>query len=60
MPYVLKRIDQGGGYVARPGGEHSYTKKLEEALVFPTREAAQGNSCVENEVVIDLDSIFGR
>lgn len=56
--YVLKRTDQGGGYVARAGHPSSYTHKLENARIFRTREEAEGNRCVENEIIVALDSIL--
>lgn len=46
--YVIKRTDQGGGYLAPAGSQHSHTHKLEKAQTFPTREAAQAQCC-ENE-----------
>lgn len=55
--YVLIRIDQGGGYVARSGNRQgaSYTKRLEEAQTFRTREEAVANSCPENECALSLE-----
>ena len=32
-------------YVARPGSKQSYTRKLENAHVFKTREEAEKNRC---------------
>lgn len=55
MPFVLKRTDQGGGYVAQPGSKHSYTNKLERARQFPTKDAAEGDRCPDNEIVLDYD-----
>jgi hypothetical protein len=48
MHYVIKNIETGK-YVARPGLEHSYTKKPHEIRVFKTRVAAEAELCVENE-----------
>lgn len=43
-PWVL--IDtETGRYVARPGSEHSYTRRLEEAQTFMTRDVAVSNAC---------------
>jgi len=50
--YVIVRTDQGGGYVAMPGLHNSYTRFLQKARVFPTREAAERERCPENEKVI--------
>lgn len=46
---VLVRFD--GKYVAMPGSKNSYTAKLERARLFPTREAAERERCVNNEYV---------
>lgn len=54
--YVLKRIDQGGGYVARPGSKSSYTRSIEHAQKFSTREQAENNRCKGNEVIIPIRS----
>lgn len=62
--YVLKHFKDGsryaGYYVARPGSEHSYTRKLEHAQTFPTREAAQAAACVESEGPVALEDLIGR
>ena len=61
--FVLVRHSDGskydGFYVARPGSQHSYTKKLEEANTFPTREAANGQKC-GNESVRSVAEIMGQ
>lgn len=54
--YVIRRTDQGRGYVARPGSRHSYTRSLSKARFFPTREEADGNRCSNNEVVVSVES----
>lgn len=54
--YVLIRTDQGGGYVARPGSKSSYTLKLQQACVYPTKEAAELDSCPENEIAVSVES----
>lgn len=56
MTYILRRTDQGGGYVAQPGSHNSYTKDPLKARRFPTREAAERDRCPGNEVVVSLDS----
>ena len=58
--YLIQRTDQGGGFLGfAPGltGE-AYTHKLERARVFPTREAAERERCVENEIVVGLETVF--
>ena len=57
--YVLKRIDQGGGYVAVSGHKTSYTKSVYYMKGFATREEAESNRCVENEVIVDLNDLIG-
>lgn len=56
MAYVIKRVEDGK-YVAQPGSEHSYTKRLEKALRFDTRDEAKGNAC-GNEIVCRLEDCF--
>jgi hypothetical protein len=51
MSYVIRRTDQGGGYVSRPGSKSSYTPLLQRARTWPTRDAAEGHRCPENEVI---------
>ncbi len=53
--YVLKRTDQGGGYYAAEGG---YTDRLEKARAYRSRESADNDRCIDNEVVVDLNDIF--
>jgi hypothetical protein len=50
MMYVIKRTDQGGGWVSKPGSDKTYTKNLQNALVFRTAEQARVQCC-ENETV---------
>lgn len=40
-----------GVFVAPSGSEHSYTKSIHQARLFPTVEAAERERCVESEVV---------
>ena len=59
--YVIKltwTIDNRPSYVARPGAEHSYTPRLEEAWVFDTREEAKRMACPRNEVVVSVVDIM--
>lgn len=57
MQYVIKRTDQSGGYVAKPGLKESYIKDIEKVRVFATLEEAQRERCVENEIVVPMDEI---
>jgi len=54
--YVIAR-NEDGAFVAPPGREKSYTKKLQEARVFRTREAAQRDAC-GNETVHALMEVM--
>ena len=55
--FVLKR-DGDGAYVAKNGIGLSYTKKLELADIFKTREDADRSRCVENEKIVPLSEIL--
>lgn len=46
-------------YVARFGSEQSYTKYLQHAQVFATRDEAEKHRCPGNERIVELDSILG-
>lgn len=58
--YVIKRLDQGGGYVTPPGSRGSYTRNLAEARTFYTRDAAQAECCPENETPVSVDDIMQK
>ena len=47
--YVIKK---GNLYVAKPGHKNSYTNRIEHAAIYHTKEAAQADMCVENEIVV--------
>jgi len=55
--YVIKK---GSLYVSKPGMKSSYTKKLEHAVKYQTKEAAAQNRCPENETVVPLFGKFYR
>lgn len=55
--YLLQRID--GAYVARPGLAGSYTRRLELAWRFTTRELADKHRCPENERITTVDEVLG-
>ena len=61
--FVIVRHSDGdrfdGHYVAMDGSQHSYTKRLEEAKVFNTREAAKREAC-GNESVRGIEEVIGR
>jgi hypothetical protein len=58
--YVIERTDQGGGYVAPSGSRYSYTKSLEKARTFSTRDEADGHRCPGNEVVVPVSEILQK
>lgn len=55
MSYVLVRAEDGK-YVARPGAR-SYTKALEGAQVFATREQAEAERC-GNEMIRSVSELL--
>ena len=57
--YVIQRTD--GAYVQdmRVSTDgHSYTRMLQNAQRYRTREAAQNDLCVENERIMPVDNAF--
>ena len=57
--YILRRTDQGGGYVAPSGSKSSYTTIPTRAKRYETKEQAIADSCIENEVPVNLYEILG-
>lgn len=53
MGYLLKRTDQPGKaqYVAPPGSPRSYVTRA-KARVFATRDEAEAERCVQNEIIL--------
>jgi hypothetical protein len=58
--WVLWRTDQGRGWVTRPGSRGSYSRRLQDARTWPTREAAEADRCPENEVAERVEDILCR
>jgi len=56
--YVIKRTDQGGGYVTPPGSAKSYTRDATYARTYPTRDAAEADRCKGNEIVVAIRDLF--
>lgn len=54
--FVLQRIEDRK-YVTRPGSQHSYSQKLEDAQTFPTLHAARSAAC-ENERPVDVTALL--
>lgn len=59
--YVIVRTRHAGrqDYVARSGAGSSYTQRLENACVYPTREEAKRDLCPHNETVVELRTLLG-
>lgn len=51
------RVDKAIRYLKRRGLKESYTKNIEKVRVFATREDAQRELCVENEIIVPMDEI---
>lgn len=63
--FIIKRFDQGGGYLARPGcpayqAGHAYTPNLRDAMVFRTYDEAAAEKCLHNEIIFEVDDAGGR
>jgi hypothetical protein len=56
--YVLKRTDQGGGYVAKEGHSKSYTFKTKYMRTYNTEKDAIRDSCIENEIPVHVSMLF--
>lgn len=52
--YVIQK--DTGEFVTPPGSEHSYTRDLQKARIYPTRESA--DVCVENERVVAVEDLL--
>jgi len=55
MRYLVKRTDQGGGFLAPPP-INGWVKNPVNALVFTDREKAEAECCPGNEIVVELDN----
>ena len=56
MAYIIRRTDQGGGYVAPTGNPSSYVRDPRNARQFATKEQADRERCEGNEVVMEYHS----
>jgi len=56
--WVLQRISQGGGYVAKPGHTKSYTSRIQYAQKYLTEEEARADSCIENERPVRIEYVI--
>jgi hypothetical protein len=55
--FVLIRATNGK-FVANPGNERSYVTRLRDAWVFPTRDAAEEERCVETEYIAAISDVL--
>jgi hypothetical protein len=58
MKYVIKRTDQGGGYVGPPGSANTYVKDKYRAQRFDSEESADRNRCPDNEIVVPMPDLI--
>lgn len=54
MTFIIRRHDQGGGWLAPPGWHKSYTHNRAKARRFETLEAAEAERCPDNESIEKL------
>lgn len=55
VSYIIRRTDQGGGWLTRQGSPRTWTKNRASARRFPTRWAAEQERCPDNEVVEEYE-----
>jgi hypothetical protein len=53
MAFFLQRTSDNK-YVARPGSQSSYTRKLELARQYASRKAAEADRCLGNERIVEF------
>jgi LPS sulfotransferase NodH len=51
--FIIKRTNQGGGFVAPAGHPSSYVQRPENARTFDTLTDAERNRCPNNEIVME-------
>jgi len=58
--YVIRRTDQGGGYLSRDPGRtgQTWVRAIEKARIFPDCESAEAECCPDNEVPMPLASVL--
>ena len=56
--YIIRRTDQGGGWMAPPGSLHSYTGDPLKAQRFASYDAAKAYCCPDNEVAENLSEMI--
>ena len=55
MKYILRRLDQGGGYVTPSGSNKAYTRDKWRARRYDTIEDAELDRCIGNEIIEELE-----
>ena len=60
--FVLERTDQGGGYVGANSGHtgQSYVHDLRKAKTFSTRDQAETERCVGNEIIVPISELLQK
>ena len=58
MMYVIRR-NEDGKYVTKPESKHTYTRRLEDARVFRSREAAEWHACGNEQVMTVEEMVKG-
>lgn len=56
MPYIIQRND--GAYVARQGNPSSYTRRLEDARIYRSKELAERDLCPGNEAIRETSKVW--
>jgi len=56
VAWIIRRTDQGGGWVGHPGGRNAYVKNKASARRFATRQEAERERCEGNEVLEEVKS----
>lgn len=52
--FIIKRTDQGGGYLLPRGSRKAYTPRRDRAWRFASYEAADAERCRGSEIVVEL------
>jgi len=55
--WVLRRTGDNL-FVAKSGRQSSYTRFLQHAKLFTSKNAAVADSCIENEIPVNIDNIL--
>ena len=58
MKYIIKRIDQGGGYVAKYGCKCTYTLDIKKMRKFATIPEAESAYCKGNEIIVPIETVM--